>query len=507
MLPPELLPLVRKPKNEILFALDTPAPIPINPWESYLRGWFTSSLPHETTLGIVLEGSFAPALYGLPRPDVAIHLNDPTRENSGFYIRFRTPKPGSRITLVAQGKSARTVLAETTVPPTHPEAHLFWPETEVPQRLAALPYRPLISVIVPTLSPDQRCVQSVHKQQYPHWQLCLSTAQKEEGDFIVTLDQNDELHPCALLEIVKRMNEHPYCELLYSDEDSIDTYGARSHPVRKPEFDPDRFLAFNYLGRLVALKRSSVLASGGWRTEFGGAQDWDLYIRLIEKAGAAAVQHIAKPLYHRGAQAENIAPSVQKASLRVLSEHIQRTGKQAVVEPGIFPGSVRLKYVAPRSAAVAVFIRPEDGDFQVQTVSANFGRAISIHQYADGDLPPADVFVFINRPLETLNHSFFEELTAQALREECGVVTGISVPSQFDVIKAVETIPPDFFAVRREHLAAAGGVTNASSSQTLLDKLTTNAHERGLRVLVTPFAVASFHSVEPALLNETKRNS
>jgi hypothetical protein len=493
--------LVRKPKNEILFALDTPAPIPINPWESYLRGWFTSSLPHETTLGILLEGSFVPAFYGLPRPDVAIHLSDPTRANTGFYIRFRTPKPGSRIKLMAQGKSGRTVLAETTVPPTHPEAHLFWPENEVPQRLAALPYRPLISVIVPTLSPNQRCAQSVHKQQYPHWQLCLSTAQKEEGDFIVNLDQNDELHPCALLEIVKRLNEHPTCELIYSDEDSIDTYGSRSHPVLKPDFDLDRFLAFNYLGSLVALKRRSGMALGE------GAQDWDLYIRLIEKAGPATVQHIAKPLYHRGTPTGIVAPSMQKASLCVLSEHIQRTGKEAVVEPGIFPGSVRLKYVAPRSAAVAVFIRPEDGDFQVQTVSANFGRAISINRFANGDLPPADVFVFINRPLETLNHSFFEELTAQALREECGLVTGISVPSKFDVIKAVETIPPDFFAFRREHLAAVGGLTRMSSSQTLLDKLTANAHQRGLRVLVTPFAVASFHSVEPPLLRETARNS
>jgi hypothetical protein len=499
--------LARKPKNEILFALDTPAPIPINPWESYLKGWFTCSLPHETMLGILLESSFVPAFYGLPRPDVAIHLNDPTRENSGFYIRFRTPKPGSRIKLVAQGESGRTVLAEATVPPAHPETHLFWPENEVSQRLAALPYHPLISVIVPTLNLDQKCVRSVHKQQYPHWELCESRADvlvrarppgRAESDFIVTLDQNDELHPCALLEIVKRLNERPNCEVIYSDEDTIDAYGSRSHPVLKPDFDLDRFLAFNYLGRLVALKRRSVVALGE------GAQGWDLYIRLIEKAGPAAVQHIAKPIYHRGAPAEKL---VQKDLLRALSDHVQRTGKHAVVEPGIFPGSVRLKYVAPRSAAVAVFIRPEDGDFQVQTVSANFSRAISIHQFGDGDLPTADVFVFINRPLETLNHSFFEELTAQTLRDECGLVTGISVPSQLDVIKTVETIPPDFFAVRREHLTTAGGLTSISSGQTLLDKLTANAHQRGLRVLVTPFAVASFHSVEPTLVKETARNS
>jgi len=546
MLPPGFLPLARKPKNENLFALDTPAPIAINPSESYLKGWFIPSPPrHETTLGVSIEGSFTPALYGLPRPDVASHFNDPSLTDCGFYVRFRSPQHGRPVKVVNRSKLGVTVLAEVAAAPALSEAALFWPEAEVSARLSTLSYRPLISVILPTHNPDlfllEHCVQSVHKQQYPHWQLCMSAKgaparchtaqdvalplggapdsapvlreflqigadapgraeaqnqalQRAEGDFIVTLDQSDELHPCALLEIVKRLNESANCEMLYSDEDDIDRYGLRTNPSPKPDFDPDMFLAFDYVGRLVALKRSSVLALGGWRAECEGAHDWDLHIRLMEQAAPKAVQHIAKPIYHRGAREEH-----RKALERVLSDHVQRTGKQAAVEPGVFPGSMRLKYAAPRTAAIAVFIRPEDGDFQLQTVRAcaNRGRDISIYLSLDCAVRPADVCVFINRPLETLNHSFFEELAAQALREECGLVTGLSVPSALDVIKVVETIPADFFAVRREHLAAVGGVSSMQMPE-LVRKLVTHAHQRGLRVIVTPFAVASFHSVEPA---------
>jgi hypothetical protein len=137
----------------------------------------------------------------------------------------------------------------------------------------------------------------------------------------------------------------------------------------------------------------------------------------------------------------------------------------------------------------------------------------------------AEVLVFINRPLESLNHLFFEELAAQALREDCGLATGISVDVQKRVLhsgflqaanghlvdpyagcefsqvaqlgalpltRSVEMISDHFFAVRREHLAAVGGI----SSQ-LVHKLVSHAKRQGLRVIVSPFAVGAFHQSRP----------
>lgn len=145
---------------------------------------------------------------------------------------------------------------------------------------------------------------------------------------------------------------------------------------------------------------------------------------------------------------------------------------------------------------------------------------------------PGSVLVFINRPLESVNHFFFDELVNQALREDCGLVTGITVDlsgkithagftmaedgtlvhnfgnsrlsdftrtAEADNPRCVDVISDEFFAVRREHLAAVGGLAAVSSfrMRRLVRRLTLNASKRGLRVLVTPFAVATVET-QPA---------
>ena len=42
-----------------------------------------------------------------------------------------------------------------------------------------------------------------------------------EGDFIVLADHDDRLTPDALYECVRTLNEHPGCDVLYSDEDKM----------------------------------------------------------------------------------------------------------------------------------------------------------------------------------------------------------------------------------------------------------------------------------------------
>jgi glycosyltransferase involved in cell wall biosynthesis len=608
-----------RPGDGLLFALDSKAPIRINPWESYLRGWFVATpaaFEGVNALGVMVEGAFVPALYGFSRPDVATHLDDPKLAKCGFCVRFRGSKREAAIKLVAQANSGVHVLAEvsSTRPAsasdspapiasydawlTYREASLFWPENEVYDRLAALPYRPLVSVILPAFDADplplEQCVQSVLGQQYAHWQLCISDDRSSpglterlqnfaasdqritladtlrqagvaeaqnralhaaQGDFIVTLDQNDELHPCALLEVIRRLNQRDNCEAVYSDEDGMDAYGSRSKPVFKPDFDPDLLLASNYIDRLTALRRSTVLRLGGFRSVCEGAQDWDLLIRFLDQVDPAAIQHVPKPLYHRRIRQRQGAPGLraklsrQTSSLRALSDHLVRSRGRAVVQPGLFPGSFRLKQAAPPAAKVAVFVRREDGPFQIATVDvcAHHSREISIYQINDcaihpvGSVSPvsltlqeipAEVLVFIAHPLDSLNHSFFEELTAQALREECGLIAGVSVDVEgrvlhsglvyspagqlvdpfagcefsqtaqlehLNAVRSVEMIADFFFAVRPEHLSAVGGLSAISAGQIpqLVHKLVTNAHRRGLRVMVTPFAVASFDSVCP----------
>ncbi len=137
------------------------------------------------------------------------------------------------------------------------------------------------------------------------------------------------------------------------------------------------------------------------------------------------------------------------------------------------------------------------------------------------------MFVFINGPLESLNHLFFDELVAQCMRDDCGIVTGMALDSankiistgfvrgaedtlidpyagvqmpshgymgQISIVRSVEECSELFFAVRREHLAAVGGLGAISSSHMshFLRLLSNHTRQSGLSTLYTPYAVASF---------------
>ncbi|MBV8073118.1 MAG: glycosyltransferase [Acidobacteriaceae bacterium] len=613
------------------FVLETPSPVRLNARESYLKGWFAATCGADSQqLAVVVDGITTPVISGFSRTDVSSHLNDPKLRNCGFVARFNTPRWDRNLKVIWQTGSEIITLAhlkvdlEAAKPGSGTEErmsdyeswlilrepHLFWPEGEIFDRLAALPELPLISIILPTYNTPayflQRCVQSVLDQRYANWQLCaaddgssdpdvLAYLQKiaaedervvissgvpqsgisrasnralsnARGEFVVLLDHDDELHPFALLEVVRYLNQAEGCDLLYSDEDKIDLYGHRSKPTFKPDFDPDIFLTFNYLGHLIALRRTVAVEVGGFRPSCDGAQDWDLLIRAVELIGPAAIHHLSKPLYHWRMHEESTSvnllskPYVRKAWVRVLSDHLDRTNQIADLEPGTFFGSMRLRRPVPEGTRVAVLVRAEDGEFQRIVLgktlepsgtalyivrdyevsrAVRYGSSDEAEPLSLGEIA-ADVFVFINRPLETVNQLFVEELAGQALREDCGVVTGISLNSegkvlhtglicsrdgslvdpyagmdlsgvsymrQLGVPRAVETISDQFFAVRRGHLESSGGLSGISSTgmPRLLSELVKNARRQGLAVIVTPYAIATFVSGTAQLVPESMR--
>lgn len=580
-------------------------------------------------LAIVVDGITAPALAGFPRSDVSRHLNDPKVKNCGFLARFRTPRWDRNIKIYWRNESESVLLAHLKVnleqpapsrPDTgrvsdyeswlvHCEPLLFWPEDEIFERLAAMPQLPLISIILPTYNTPpyylDRCIKSVRNQHYANWQLCVAddgsddkgvleylqraaaedsriqidagheqsgisrasnrALHNAQGEFITLLDHDDELHPYALLEVVRHLNETEHCDLIYSDEDKIDLYGNRSRPTFKPDFDPDILLTFNYLGHLTALRRSVALDIGGFRPSSDGAQDWDLFLRAIHAIGPAAIYHLPKPLYHWRMHEESTSvnllskPYIRKAWIRVLSDHLERTGQTASIEQGTFFGSMRLRRPVPSHARIAVFVREEDGNYQFAVLEKNLdeqrtsvyclaGSAVrSIRRQPAGDSRvvslseiAAEVLVFINGPLETVNHLFFEELAGQALRRDCGIVTGLSLNSaghaihtglicagsgelidpfagedlsgvsymrQLGVPRAVEAISDEFFAIRREQLEAVGGLSSVSTHgmDRLVRKLIRNARRSGLAVIVTPYAIATFDARTSTLKSEPVR--
>ena len=259
------------------------------------------------------------------------------------------------------------------------EAELAESESVMRQTIESLAYKPLISVLVPVYNVDKKwlelCIQSVRKQVYPNWELCLvddcstkphirptlekyaaedarikvmfreknghiSRASNDalamaSGEFIALLDHDDELTPNALYEVVKLLNEHPDTDIIYSDEDKITIKGERHSPFFKPDWSPDLLLSQMYICHLSVYRKTLVEQAGGFRVGFEGSQDYDLILRASELTNR--IRHIPKILYHwrsipsSTSMSDSSKSYTHLASLRALEETVKRRNLPATV--------------------------------------------------------------------------------------------------------------------------------------------------------------------------------
>lgn len=276
----------------------------------------------------------------------------PVLENAGAILSLQWFKP-RRATQATPSAIARDLLAVDALDPSHlpvpVDPYAAWlrvnqwnPRAEMAlrDRLAACRGRlPRLSVVMPVYNPPLRflsqAIQSIKRQIYPDWQLCIaddastdprvrpylqslaadprlalayrqtnghisaatnSAAELAHGDFLLLLDQDDELTVDALAEVALYLAEHPDTDLLYSDSDKIDEHGQRYDPHFKPDWSPELLLSYMYAGQVLVVRRSLFEQLGGLRVGFEGAQDHDLALRVGEVA--RHVGHLPLVLYH-----------------------------------------------------------------------------------------------------------------------------------------------------------------------------------------------------------------
>ena len=259
--------------------------------------------------------------------------------------------------------------------------------------LARMTARPLLSVILPVFNPPirflEQAIDSVCRQVYPDWELCIAddastdpavraTIEKRaaadprvravfrprnghisrasnsaldlaNGDYVALLDHDDELAPDALLRVALEIAAHPDTVILYSDEDKIDEDGRRYEAYFKPDWNPDLFRGQNLISHLGVYRRDWVERVGRFRPGLEGSQDWDLALRIVERIRPGQIRHLDRVLYHWRAIAGSTAREMTEknyaleAGRRALGEHLARTG----VQGGILPvpgGHWRIRY-------------------------------------------------------------------------------------------------------------------------------------------------------------------
>ncbi len=359
------------------------------------------------------------AVPSVPRPDVKKHHPDlDTTGRAGFTADFDSLSlPNGRHTitlrLISKGKPIRET--RTAVQIDHENGfssdYYRWihdfeePDDDlIALKLGSFSHRPLFSILMPVFNTDPAeltaAIESVTAQSYSNWELCIAddfssrpetreilkqhaaqdprikvvygaerggisktcnTAwQLASGDYVCFLDHDDTLSEHALAYLCETLDRHPDADMLYSDEDKIDTKNKRFEPFFKPDWSPDLLLSENYICHLLVLRRDLATKIGRLNPDCDGSQDYDLILRASEHA--SEIRHVPKVLYHWRASEGSTAVTQENkqytltAAHNALRESSKRTGKVLDIEPGRVTGRWRARYAIPAGTQVSIII-------------------------------------------------------------------------------------------------------------------------------------------------------
>jgi GT2 family glycosyltransferase len=145
------------------------------------------------------------------------------------------------------------------------------------------------------------------------------------GETVVLLDSGSLLAPDALERIARMALRHPDA-WIYTDDDLLDSAGRRSDPNFKGAFSDELALVDDYATRVAVLPRRAIVGAGGLRPAYGGAQIYELFLRVVD--GGTRVEHLAHVCCHRRAL---VAPVLTPEHRQAANEALARRGVPAEV--------------------------------------------------------------------------------------------------------------------------------------------------------------------------------
>ena len=262
----------------------------------------------------------------------------------------------------------------------------------------------------------------------------------------------------------------------------------------------------------------------------------------------------SQALYHWRMHEDSTASSLTakpyavRAWRGVLEDHLG--SESCSVREGLFLGSMKITRALPMTTRVSILYRACDGLHQRRALVRSkaprdarfFEVLLSLVHPADEPGSSAlmtvedlqsDVTIVVSSGIDCVNHHFLEELAVQAVRHDCGVVGGtilgadsvvltaglaclsdgtyvnpfeglpLHAPGymgQARVVRSVPSIAPHAFAFRTLRLLELNGLATISedSLDEMCASLVRSAHAAGLKVLHTPYAVATLRNPKKA---------
>lgn len=266
-------------------------------------------------------------------------------------------------------------------------------------------YEPAFGILVPLYNTDTdmlKCViESVVNQTYSKWELCLydgsngdnssvelickdycsndnriiyrkgnnlgisentnECAKMTNAEYLGLLDHDDILHPSALFEVVKTLNEEKH-DFIYTDEVTFskDITNILSTNF-KPDFAKDTLRANNYICHFTVFSHELFNSVNGFRKVYDGSQDHDLFLRMT--AQASSIKHISRILYfwraHEGSVVEDISAKQYAidAGINAVKDFLQSENMNVrVSSTEVYPTIYKIDYPLPENAMISIVI-------------------------------------------------------------------------------------------------------------------------------------------------------
>ena len=289
------------------------------------------------------------------------------------------------------------------------------PERIKEERETVFPRMVKISILVPLYNTPEEFLRemldSVVNQTYENWELCLADGSDGEhayvgeicaeyigndgargrvvyqklkknegisgntneclklatGEFIGLFDHDDILHPSALYEYVKVINEQN-ADYIYCDETTFKS-GNINHMLTmhfKPDYAIDNLRANNYICHFSVFARELLDGTELFRSKFDGSQDHDMILRLTDRA--KNVVHVPKLLYYWRSHAGSVAsgidakPYAVQAAKGAVADHLKRHGYDhfQITSTRAFETIFKIRYQIMGDPKISIVIANKD---------------------------------------------------------------------------------------------------------------------------------------------------
>ena len=271
-----------------------------------------------------------------------------------------------------------------------------------------------VSILVPLYNTPKNflreMIDSVVNQTYQNWELCLADGSDKEhayvgeicqeyikkpggdrivykkllknegisgntnacykmatGEFIGLFDHDDILHPCALYEYVKVINEQD-ADYIYCDEITFKNGNINKMLTMhfKPDYAVDNLRANNYICHFSVFSRDLLEGTELFRTKFDGSQDHDMILRLTD--AAKKVVHVPKALYYWRSHAGSVASGIEaktyaiNAAKGAIAEHLRTHGFEnfEITSTKAFETIFRITYEIIGNPKISIVIANKD---------------------------------------------------------------------------------------------------------------------------------------------------